>query len=94
MQSFQLDICDTQLSVRSDADSERMLKVQDYINDIYVRFKAQSGQIVREKLLIMLLIGLADDFLQLKEQSSSEESKLDTILHRLEEFGLNASRQE
>ena len=90
MQSFQLDICDMKLSVRSDADPERMEKVQEYINEHYARFRAQSGSVVREKLLIMLLIGLADDFLQMKEQSSKEESKLDLILHRLEGIELNA----
>ncbi len=79
------------LSVRADADSERLEKVQNYINERYAKIKAQSGQIVREKLLVMLLIGLADDFLQLKEQSSSGESKLDLILRRLEEADFSAS---
>ncbi|MBP3731320.1 MAG: cell division protein ZapA [Mailhella sp.] len=87
MHSYHLNICDVQLDIRTEADPERMERARQYVDDWYGRLKAQGGQTIRERLLIMMLISMADDFLQMKDLNKREESAVDRLLRRLEEHG-------
>ena len=91
MHSYHLNICDVQIAIRTEADPERMERARQYVDDWYGKLKAQGGQTIRERLLIMMLISMADDFLQLKEQNSREETAVEGLLQRLEEQGLESS---
>ena len=87
MRSYQLNVCEMQLSIRADADPERMERARQYVDECYGRMKANGGQVSRERLLVMLLISMADDLLLLKERSSMEDSAIEDILRRMEEKG-------
>ena len=91
MHSYHLNICDVQLDIRTEADAERMERARQYVDDWYGRLKAQGGQIIRERLLIMMLISMADDLLQQKDINNREESAVDRLLQRLEEHGLKGA---
>ena len=51
----------------------------------YGRVKAQGGQFGRDRLLVMLLISMADDLLELRERTSRADSRLDELLQSLKE---------
>lgn len=85
MRSYHLDLCDLQVAFRTEADPERVEKARQYVEERYGRVKAQGGQFGRDRLLVMLLIGMADDLLELRERNSRTDSRLDELLESLKE---------
>lgn len=85
MHSYHLDLCDLQVAFRTEADPERVEKARQYVEERYGKVKAQGGQFGRDRLLVMLLIGMADDLLELQEQKSLMNTRLDELLQNLKE---------
>ena len=85
MHSYHLDLCDLQVSFRTEASPERVEKARQYVQERYGRVKAQGGQFGRDRLLVMLLISMADDLLELRERNSRADSRLDELLQSLKE---------
>ena len=85
MHSYHLDLCDLQVAFRTEAAPERVEKARQYVEERYGRVKAQGGQFGRDRLLVMLLISMADDLLELQEQKSRMNSRLDELLQNFKE---------
>ena len=85
MHSYQLDLCDLQVAFRTEAGPERVERARQYVEERYGRVKAQGGQFGRDRLLVMLLISMADDLLELQERNSRADSRLDELLQNLKE---------
>lgn len=85
MHSYHLDLCDLQVAFRTEASPERVERARQYVEERYGRVKAQGGQFGRDRLLVMLLISMADDLLELQEQKSRVDSRLDELLQNLKE---------
>jgi len=85
MQSYHLNVFDLQLSFRTKAGPERVEQARAYVENLYEQMKAHGGSLGKERLLAILLIGLADDLLQLQERSSLRDSKVDQLLQNLKE---------
>ena len=85
MHSYHLDLCETHVAFRTEADPDRVEKAREYVEERYGKVKAQGGQYGRDRLLVMLLIGMADDLLELQEQKSRMNSRLDELLQNLKE---------
>ena len=85
MHSYHLDHCDLQVAFRTEAGPERVERARQYVEERYGRVKAQGGQFGRDRLLVMLLISMADDLLELQERNSRADSRLDELLQNLKE---------
>ena len=85
MHSYHLDLCDLQVAFRTEAGPERVERARQYVEQRYGRVKAQGGQFGRDRLLVMLLISMADDLLELQERRSREDARLDELLQSLKE---------
>ena len=83
MHSFQLNVLGMDISFRTDADSVRIERAQDFVEKQYERLKNQGGQFGREKLLT-LLVGVADDLLQTQQQLDGVETRLANLLELIE----------
>lgn len=94
MHSYHLDLCDLQVAFRTEADPERVEKARQYVEERYGKVKAQGGQFGRDRLLVMLLIGMADDLLELQEQKSRMNTRLDELLQNLKENTPENSTEE
>lgn len=94
MHSYHLDLCDLQVAFRTEADPERVEKARQYVEERYGKVKAQGGQFGRDRLLVMLLIGMADDLLELQEQKSRMNTRLDELLQNLKENSPENSAEE
>ena len=94
MHSYHLDLCDLQVAFRTEADPERVEKARQYVEEIYGKVKAQGGQFGRDRLLVMLLISMADDLLELQEQKSRMNTRLDELLQNLKENTPENSAEE
>ena len=81
MHSFQLNVLGMDISFRTDADSARIERAQAFVEKQYERLKNQGGQFGREKLLTLLVLGVADDLLQ---QLDGVETRLANLLELIE----------
>ena len=84
MHSFQLNVLGMDISFRTDADSARIERAQDFVEKQYERLKNQGGQFGREKLLTLLVLGVADDLLQTQQQLDGVETRLANLLELIE----------
>ena len=87
MHSYQLELCDLRVAFRTEAGPERVERARKYVDELYSQIRGQGGQLGRDRLLTILLIGLADDLLQMKEQHSKADDRLDELLNSLKESG-------
>lgn len=94
MESYQLDVCDLKLGFRTAAGPERVERARSYVDSLYAQMKAYGGPLGKDKVLVMLLISLADDFLQLREQRGQADEKLDKLLQSLKESGMEAGSDD
>ncbi|WP_298067541.1 cell division protein ZapA [uncultured Mailhella sp.] len=86
MHSYHLDLFDLKVSFRTEAGSERVERARAYVEKLYGQMKAQGGPLGKECLLAICLIGIADDFLQLKEQTGQTEHTIDKLLRSLKDL--------
>lgn len=84
MHSFQLNVLGMDISFRTNADSARIERAQDFVEKQYERLKNQGGQFGREKLLTLLVLGVADDLLQTQQQLDGVETRLANLLELIE----------
>ena len=84
MHSFQLNVLGMDISFSTDADSARIERAQDFVEKQYERLKNQGGQFGREKLLTLLVLGVADDLLQTQQQLDGVETRLANLLELIE----------
>ena len=94
MESYQLDVCDLKLAFRTAAGPERVERARSYVDDMYAQMKAYGGPLGKDKVLAMLLISLADDFLQLRDRHSRADDRLDELLQSLKENGMVSGSDE
>ena len=85
MHSYHLDLCETHVAFRTEADPDRVEKAREYVEERYGKVKAQGGQYGRDRLMAMLLLSMADDLLELRERTSRADSRLDELLQSLKE---------
>lgn len=86
MRSYQVDLCETHVAFRTEADPNRVEKARQYVEERYARVKAHGGQCGRDRLMAMLLLSTADDLLELQERTSLADSRLNELLQSLEEI--------
>ena len=84
MYSFQLNVLGMDIFFRTDADSARIDRAQYFFEKQYERLIDQGGQFGREKLLTLLVLGVADDLLQTQQQLDGVETRLANLLELIE----------
>ncbi len=86
MRSYHLNIFDLTISFRAEACPERVERARLYVEKLYEQMKAQGKHLGRDKVLAILLVGIADDFLQLQDQTGQAENTIDKLLRSLKEI--------
>lgn len=84
MQSFQLNVLGLDISFRTEADAERIALAQDFVEKQFERLKNQGGQFSKEKMLTLLVLGVADDLLQTQQRLGEMEKRLSDLLKLIE----------
>ena len=84
MHSFQLNVLGMDISFRTEADPVPIERAQAFVEKQYERLKNQGGQFGREKLLALLVLGVADDLLQTQQQLGDVETRLAHLLKLIE----------
>ncbi len=86
MHSYHLDFFDLKISFQAEASPERVERAKAYVEKLYNQMKTLGGSLGKERLLAICLIGIADDFLQLKEKTSQTEHTIDKLLRSLKDI--------
>jgi cell division protein ZapA len=84
MPNYTLEILGMELSFRTDAGSDRIDRAVALLEERYGALSERGRNISKEKLLIFLALGLADDFLQISEKVETTDSRLEGLLHKID----------
>jgi len=80
MNSYQLEMCDLHIGFRTEASSDRVEQARAYVDTLYKDFKASGSLLGNERILAILLIGIADEMLQLRNERDSLDSRIAELL--------------
>ncbi|MGE4298246.1 MAG: cell division protein ZapA [Desulfovibrionaceae bacterium] len=84
MPSYHLSVLDLNVSFKAEADPQRIQDAKDLVEERFRRLDFDGSRISKEKLLIFLALGLADDLLQSNRDLATLEEQLDRILAKIE----------
>ena len=84
MRSFNLKILGTDVSFKSEADHDCVERAKQLVEDRYNELYTPGMPISKEKLLTFLVLGLADDYLQVSDKLESFENRLKQLTQRVE----------
>ncbi|WP_239057845.1 cell division protein ZapA [Pseudodesulfovibrio sp. JC047] len=71
-----------EISFKTDADNPRIEAAQAFIENKHQELVAGAGDISKEKLLVYLLLSLADDYLVTTDKLERLETKVEEILKK------------
>lgn len=84
MRSFNLKILGTEVSFKSEADHDAVERAKLLVEDRFEALYSPGMPISKEKLLIFLVLGLADDYLQTADKLRAFEERLERLTTRVE----------
>lgn len=82
MPRYTLTLLGLEISFKTDADNERIEAAQAFIENKYKELVSGAGDISKERVLIYLLLGLADDYLVAEDKLKRLEGKIGEILEK------------
>lgn len=80
MQTYNLNIFGLEVSFKTEAEPERVQKACAYAETLYEALKLHGSHLGRDRLLTILILGITDDLLQLKQQRALRDSRLKALL--------------
>ena len=82
MPSYTITINGLEISFKTDADAERIQVAQTLLEDRFAELSKGGRYISREKLLTLLALGMADDYLETRRKLSGLEARMQELLER------------
>lgn len=86
MRTFQLNLLGIDASFKADADPEFVDQALDILNVASERLKSGGGQYSREKLLVLMALGVAYDLLQTRHELDQTQQRLSGMLKKIEDL--------
>ena len=80
MQTYNLNIFELEVSFKTEAEPERVEKACAYAETLYGTLKLHGSHLGRDRLLTILVLGITDDLLQLKQQTADRDERLKALL--------------
>ncbi len=68
MQTYNITVCGLEISFKTSVEAQRVYKAAKLIEENYENLQFHGNQLSKEKLMLVLAIGIADDFLQIQEE--------------------------
>ncbi|MDR0826370.1 MAG: cell division protein ZapA [Desulfovibrio sp.] len=84
MHSHTLEVLGHKLSFKAEADSARIEKAREMLEERYERLVRHGGSLGEEKLLIFLALSLADDVLIMRHDQDEESRRIQELLEHIE----------
>lgn len=80
MQTYNLNLFELEVSFKTEAEPERVQKACAYAETLYEALKLHGSHLGRDRLLTILVLGITDDLLQLKQQTAERNKRLKNLL--------------
>lgn len=84
MNSFELNVLGLDISFRTEAEAYRVERARAFVEEQYDKISQNGSRFSKERLLTLLILGLADDLLQTQHRLDGVEQRLAELLHRIE----------
>ena len=84
MRSFTLKILDIEISFKSTTSHESVERAKQLIEDRFSELYSPGMAVTKEKILTLLALGLADDYLQSNEKLQTLERRLNKLTEKIE----------
>ncbi|WP_363331009.1 cell division protein ZapA [Desulfonatronospira sp.] len=72
------------LNFKTDADPERIDQAREYLEKRYSELKNRGKKLSKERLLVYLALGLADDYLQSDIRLSLLQDRIDELVNKID----------
>jgi cell division protein ZapA len=82
MPRYTITVNGLELSFKTDADEKRIQAAQILLEERFSELSRDGRYISREKLLTLLALGIADDFLELNQRLAGLEARMQELLER------------
>ncbi|MHC1702253.1 MAG: cell division protein ZapA [Humidesulfovibrio sp.] len=82
MPRYTITVNGLELSFKTDADEKRIQAAQTLLEERFSELSRDGRYISREKLLTLLALGIADDFLELRQRLEGLEARMQELLER------------
>ena len=83
MRTFEFTLLGMEISFRADADPQQVETARTLVEERFSRFSFQGRQMSREKMLMYVALGLADDLLQSERHVGEMRERLDALLAKI-----------
>ncbi|GAB7081261.1 cell division protein ZapA [Megalodesulfovibrio paquesii] len=83
--SHSLQVLGMHVSFTAEADHQRVEQAKKLAEKRYHELEKRGTQISRERLLVFLALGLADDLLQANQECSAMQERLQALLAKIDE---------
>ena len=84
MTRYNLTILGQNISFKTNAEEERIREAEKLIEHTYEQINRSAMRVNTEKILIMVALTLADDYLQVNQELKSLESRLAQLLEKID----------
>lgn len=82
MPSYTITVNGLEISFKTDADAERIQAAQALLEERFAELGKGGRYISREKLLTLLALGMADDYLEARRKLAGLEARMQELLER------------
>lgn len=82
MPSYTITVNGLEISFKTDADEQRIQAAQALLEERFAELSKGGRYISREKLLTLLALGMADDYLEMRRKQAGQEARLQELLER------------
>ena len=84
MEHFRLEMLGEKISFKSHAGEERITAAKTFVEEQYNSLKAHGGQLGKDKLLLLLVLGVADNLLQSQQAMQRTETCVSGLIERID----------
>jgi cell division protein ZapA len=82
MSSYTITVNGLEISFKTDADETRIREAQALLEERFAELSKGGRYISREKLLTLLALGMADDYLEARRKMAGVEARMQELLER------------
>jgi cell division protein ZapA len=83
MSRYTLSIKDLEVSFRTDAEESRVLAAKALVEEQYDKLDTNGLNLSREKLLTVLALSVADDYLQIRKRLEDLEGRIENLAGKM-----------
>ncbi len=87
MPGYNIHILGLDLMFSTDAGQERVEQARKLVEERFAELEQRGNKLSKERLLVFLALGLADDYLYSDQKLAALESRVNELLQKIDRLG-------